>query len=72
MSSVLMEVSGSVQREIPVPDGKYDSKAQLWSTVANADTSAEGLDIFAGTSTPTTYSATSSSGKDQDSDDRGT
>jgi hypothetical protein len=73
MVSILYEIAGRRQcASIPVPSGNYDPNSQMWDTVAQSSTLEEGLGIFAKTNTPTTYSATTSTGKDKDSDDKGT
>lgn len=73
MSSVLLTVSGQRQSvKVPEPSGQYDPIAQMWDNLAVAGTVKEGLDIFAATGHPTTYSATTTGGRDPDSDDKGT
>jgi hypothetical protein len=73
MTSILLKVSGRRQSEnISAPIGKYDPQAQMWDIIAGAGTVEEGMGIYAATGSSTTYSATTSTGKDNDSDDKGT
>lgn len=72
MPSVLMHVAAKEQPfDLSEPHGVYDAEAQMWSIVSKAKSVGEGLEIFAATSQPMTYSGTTAMGKDNDSDDRG-
>jgi hypothetical protein len=67
--SVLLKIAGRPIVEQPEPIGCYDDAAQLWRLSAE---SGETLSIESmGTMSPTTYSATTGTGRDRDMDDRG-
>lgn len=71
--SVLVETSAlkaKVSNEIP--KGSFNHSTQTWEFEGVKITNLSSFSIFMGTSTPTTYSATTNIGKDQDADDRGT
>ncbi len=71
--SVLVETSSLISKsKVELPKGLFNSISQTWDFDGREITSQKDFNIYMGTSSPTTYSLTSGSGKDNDSDDRGT
>jgi len=71
--SVLVETSSLKSKaKVDLPKGKFNIASQTWDFEGGKIANHKDFAVYMGTSTPTTYSATTSTGKDQDSDDRGT
>ena len=71
--SILVETSSLKSKlKVVLPKGKFNKSSQTWDFEGSKIVNHKDFSVYMGTSTPTTYSATTSTGKDQDSDDRGT
>jgi hypothetical protein len=71
--SILVETSSlKVNSKVELPKGKFNNKSQTWEFKDSTIVNHKDFTVFMGTSTPTTYSATTRIGADNDSDDRGT
>ena len=70
--SILVETSSFKSKvNIDLPKGNFNSNSQTWDFKNGQIGNYEDFAIYMATNTPTTFSATSNTGKDSDADDKG-
>ena len=72
MSLLFKNSSFKSKNMLDLPKGSFNPKSQTWLFQNEKIVNHKDFSIYMGTGSPTTYSATTGVGKDQDTDDRGT